>query len=63
MNTTAKSAIYHIKITIAAHMWYENKIWSANTNEDLYHPEKTRRVSKYKLSIRQELIILILRER
>lgn len=29
----------------AAHMWYENKIYSSNTNEDIYNPEKTRRVS------------------
>lgn len=28
-----------------AHMWFENTICNANTNEDIYNPEKTRRVS------------------
>ena len=34
-----------IKSMHAAHIWYENKIYSSNTNEDIYNPEKTRRVS------------------
>ena len=49
---------HHIKLTIAAHMWYESKIWNANTNEDLYNPEKTRRVSAW--MIQHDLIIILL---
>ena len=38
------------RIYNAAHMWYENKVYNSNTNEDIYNPEKTRRVSIHVLS-------------
>ena len=27
-----------------AHMWFGGEVFEANTNEDVQHPEKTRRV-------------------
>ena len=29
-------------------MWYDNQVHDANTNEDPFHPERTRRVRSYK---------------
>lgn len=43
---TAELLLASSILPATAHMWFENKVCNANTNEDIYQPEKTRRVSK-----------------
>ena len=35
----------HVECFIAAHMWFDNKIHDALTDEDIFDPLATRRVS------------------